>query len=97
MPAPDFREKLLACLGGDWPKPCPLNVWQRETIQKTGYRIKSVFYDSESTRRDHDDRERLRLDARREKLCGVYRRGDRTCPLGRDVEGDERLVCEAPA
>ncbi len=47
MSAPDFREKLLACLGGDWPKPGPLNVRHRETIQKSGYRIESVFYDAE--------------------------------------------------
>ncbi len=47
MPAPDFREKLLACLGSDWPKPCPLNVRHRETIQKPGYRIESIFYDAE--------------------------------------------------
>ena len=47
MPAPDFREKLLAGLGGDWPKPCPLNVRHRETIQKPGYLIESLYYDAE--------------------------------------------------
>ncbi len=48
MAVPDFREKLLAGLGGDWPKPGSLNVRHRKTIQKPGYRIESVFYDSEA-------------------------------------------------
>lgn len=47
MPAPDFRERLLAGLGGEWPKPCPLNVRHRETIRKEGYRIESLYYDAE--------------------------------------------------
>ena len=47
MAAPDFRDKLLAGLGGVWPEPCPLNVRSRETIPKDGYRIESLFYDAE--------------------------------------------------
>lgn len=47
MPAADFREKLLACLGGDWPKPCPLNVRTTETRQCDGYRIETVSYEAE--------------------------------------------------
>lgn len=43
----NFREKLHECLGGDWPKPCPLNVKHRETIKKEGYVIESLYYDSE--------------------------------------------------
>lgn len=47
MAAPDFRDKLLAGLGGPWPEPCPLNVKHRETISKDGYRIESLYYDAE--------------------------------------------------
>ncbi|MFN0198439.1 MAG: dienelactone hydrolase family protein [Planctomycetaceae bacterium] len=47
MAAADFRDRLLKGLGGDWPEPCPLNVRQRETIQKDGYRIESLYYDAE--------------------------------------------------
>ena len=42
MTAPDFREKLLAGLGGPWPEPCPLHVRPRETIPKDGCRIESL-------------------------------------------------------
>lgn len=41
------REKLLACLGGPWPEPCPLKPQTRETMQKEGYRIESVTYEVE--------------------------------------------------
>jgi dienelactone hydrolase len=47
MPAADFRERLLACLGGDWPKPCPLNSRTTETRQADGYRIETVSYEAE--------------------------------------------------
>ena len=47
MAAADFRDQLLRCLGGDWPKPGPLNVELRERIEKPGYTIYSVFYDAE--------------------------------------------------
>ncbi|HEY2252075.1 MAG TPA: dienelactone hydrolase family protein [Planctomycetaceae bacterium] len=47
MAAVDFRERLLAGLGGDWPLPCDLRPRLRETTQKQGYRIESLFYDAE--------------------------------------------------
>lgn len=47
MQQAEFREKLLACLGGPWPDPAPLRPRLRETIQKDGYRIESVTYDAE--------------------------------------------------
>ncbi len=47
MAAVDFRERLLAGLGGDWPKPGELRPRLRETIRKEGYRIESLFYDAE--------------------------------------------------
>ena len=42
------REKLVQCLGGSWPNPCPLESELRETVQKDGYRIESVTYEVES-------------------------------------------------
>jgi len=48
MATDDFRQKLLQGLGGDWPEPCPFNVKKRETIQKDGYRIESLYYDAET-------------------------------------------------
>jgi dienelactone hydrolase len=42
-----FRECLLECLGGPWPEPCDLRPVLRETVQKDGYRIESVFYEAE--------------------------------------------------
>ena len=47
MAAADFRDRLLAGLGGDWPERCPLNVRVRETIPRDGFRIESVYYDAE--------------------------------------------------
>lgn len=47
MAAADFRDRLLAGLGGDWPEPCPLNVRHRETIPRNGFRIESLYYDAE--------------------------------------------------
>ena len=44
MAVSDFRDKLLAGLGGPWPEPCPLNVKHRETIPKNGFRIESLYY-----------------------------------------------------
>lgn len=43
----NFRERLLACLGGPWPEPCDLRPRLRQTIQQQGYRIESVYYDAE--------------------------------------------------
>jgi dienelactone hydrolase len=47
MAAVDFRERLLAGLGGEWPAPSPLRPRLRETTHKDGYRIESLFYDAE--------------------------------------------------
>ncbi|MBI3863140.1 MAG: dienelactone hydrolase family protein [Planctomycetia bacterium] len=47
MTAVDFHERLFAGLGGAWPEPCELKPRLRETIQKQGYRIESLFYDAE--------------------------------------------------
>ena len=47
MAAVDFREKLLAGLGGEWPKPGDLKPRLRETMQKEGYRIESLTYEAE--------------------------------------------------
>ena len=43
----ELRRELVACLGGDWPEPCPLEPRRRETIQKDGYRIESLTYQVE--------------------------------------------------
>ncbi len=42
-----FRERLFQCLGGPWPDPCDLKPVLRETIQKDGYRIESLYYEAE--------------------------------------------------
>jgi dienelactone hydrolase len=47
MATADFRERLLQCLGGDWPKPCPLNARETGAVAKEGYTIHSVYYDAE--------------------------------------------------
>ncbi len=47
MTRDEFRKRLLECLGGPWPEPCPLNPRTREVLQKDGYRIESVLYDAE--------------------------------------------------
>lgn len=47
MAAIDFREKLLAGLGGDWPKPGQLNVRLREKTQQPSFTIHSYYYDAE--------------------------------------------------
>lgn len=44
---PMFQEKLLECLGGDWPQPCPLNAKVEQTIPASGYRIEKIMYDLE--------------------------------------------------
>ncbi len=55
--AKGFRDRLLDCLGGRWPEPCPLGIRRRdpiehkglriETAQKDGYRIESIDYEVE--------------------------------------------------
>jgi len=47
LPAAEFREKLLECLGGPWPQPCALKPKLRETIARDGYRIESITYEAE--------------------------------------------------
>ncbi|MGY8671577.1 MAG: dienelactone hydrolase family protein [Verrucomicrobiia bacterium] len=42
-----LRGKLVECLGGDWPEPCPLKIELRETMPKDGYRIESLTYEVE--------------------------------------------------
>lgn len=43
-PKPQFRDHLLRCLGGDWPKPGPLVPQVAKTEQKEGYRLEFVTY-----------------------------------------------------
>ncbi len=47
MAATDFRDRLLQCLGGEWPRPGELNVRLREKTQHKGFTIESVYYDAE--------------------------------------------------
>ena len=47
MAAADFRDRLLAGLGGKWPDPCPLNARVLKTDKKDGYRIETIRYDAE--------------------------------------------------
>jgi dienelactone hydrolase len=47
MAPEDFRDKLLACLGGPWPEPCELKPVLGETIAKDGYRIEPLSYEVE--------------------------------------------------
>lgn len=48
MTAVDFRERLLECLGGDWPKAGPLNLEGAGAEQAAeGYRIVPIQYDAE--------------------------------------------------
>ena len=48
MASADFRERLLAGLGGPWPEPCDLKPRQRAAPeQKDGYRIESFTYEVE--------------------------------------------------
>jgi dienelactone hydrolase len=47
MAAADFRDKLLACLGGAWPEPCDLRSRVEDVDTQDGYRIESISYDVE--------------------------------------------------
>ena len=42
-----FRQKLLHCLGGQWPDPCDLSVRLREHQKHQGFRIESLDYEVE--------------------------------------------------
>ena len=48
MAAVDFRERLLAGLGGDWPQPSELRTRSEKTIRKEGYRIELLTYEVEA-------------------------------------------------
>lgn len=47
MASADFRDQLLKCLGGPWPKPGDLNVQVREKSEKPGYTLVSLTYEAE--------------------------------------------------
>jgi len=47
MAAADFRDRLLECLGGDWPAPCPLNVRVTKVTPADGYVIRTLTYEAE--------------------------------------------------
>ncbi len=44
MATADFKDRLLAGLGGPWPEPCPLKPEEGEPQRKDGYRILRVTY-----------------------------------------------------
>lgn len=43
-PPVDLQEKLLDCLGGPWPAPCPLDARIENTHEADGFRIQRVSY-----------------------------------------------------
>ncbi len=47
MSPEQLRSRLVECLGGPWPEPCPLNPQLRDTIPQDGYRIESITYEVE--------------------------------------------------
>ena len=47
MAAPDFKDKLLKCLGGAWPERCDLKPKLQKTMRKDGYRIEFLTYEAE--------------------------------------------------
>lgn len=47
MATADFRDRLLAGLGGPWPEPSPLKPQILETTQHAGYRIEKLTYEAE--------------------------------------------------
>ncbi len=47
MATADFRDRLLAALGGPWPEPCPLKVEEAEPEAREGYRQIRVTYEVE--------------------------------------------------
>ncbi len=48
MTPEESLSKLVDCLGGPWPAPCPLNQQISGTIQKDGYRIETLTFDAET-------------------------------------------------
>lgn len=51
MPRADFRDRLLQCLGGEWPAPCPLEPRVEEAVECEGYRREKVTYQVETGER----------------------------------------------
>jgi len=47
MTSEQLRQKLVECLGGSWPEPCPLKPIARENIKREGYRIEALSYEVE--------------------------------------------------
>lgn len=47
MATADFRDRLLAGLGGQWPAPGPLNVRLQEKKQMPGYTLEAVTYEAD--------------------------------------------------
>ena len=47
----DLREQLLACLGGPWPEPCPLDVRVTKSVQEDGYQLRWLSYNVEPQER----------------------------------------------
>jgi dienelactone hydrolase len=43
----EMRQRLVECLGGQWPTPCPLNPVYKESLQRPGFRIESLTYEVE--------------------------------------------------
>lgn len=51
MKAQEFKGRLLECLGGGWPDPCPLEPEIEDFIQRDGYMIEKVAYQVEPNER----------------------------------------------
>ncbi len=47
MASADFKDRLLAGLGGPWPEPCPLKPKLIDTTARDGFRIEHVTYEVE--------------------------------------------------
>lgn len=43
----DFRDRLLECLGGDWPEPGVLNVRVLESSRGDGFSLRKITYEAE--------------------------------------------------
>ena len=43
----DFKDRLLKCLGGEWPEPCPLQPKVIQTQQADGFRREKLSYQAE--------------------------------------------------
>ena len=47
----DFKDRLLECLGGDWPQPCDLNAEVVDTRDIDGIRLQKISYNVEPEER----------------------------------------------